>query len=189
MALLSSSGRSSHDRSRTPRLVDGASTDSYIAGSLETAAAPTFLAVVFDSAAAAEEALPAVRAVDAQDDVSVRDAAVVMRTDGGLVELRQTRQLAAGETIVGAGTVGLAAGLLLGLPVVAALVGLAGGAVLGLRDTGIPDGRLRALGDDLTPGQALLCVLVDVGGVEPAREALQRYGTVVEVALSAGGDP
>lgn len=99
----------------------------------------TFLAVRFATAAAAEEALASVRALDSEEDVSVRDAAVVIRTKGDRIELEQTQQVAPGEGLVGGGSVGLVAGLLLGLPVGGALLGLAGGALLGLRDTGIPD--------------------------------------------------
>jgi uncharacterized membrane protein len=150
----------------------------------------SFVAVVFESAAAAEDALPTVRELGAQPDVSVRDAVVVVRTERGRVELEQTRGIAEGEAVVGAGSAGLVAGLLLGLPVAGALVGLAGGALLGLRDTGIPDSRLRAFGEQLQPGHAVLCVLVDAGvGLQRVREALRRYGTVVEVELSSESDP
>jgi uncharacterized membrane protein len=152
-------------------------------------AATSFVAVVFNSAAAAEDALPAVRELDAAHEISLRDAAVVVHSESGRIELHQTREIAAGEGLVGGGTVGLVAGLLLGLPVGGALLGLAGGALFGLRDRGIPDGRLRELGSDLQPGQALLCVLVDADTVLRTREALGPYGTVIEVELSSGSDP
>ncbi|HEY2592676.1 MAG TPA: DUF1269 domain-containing protein [Chloroflexota bacterium] len=151
--------------------------------------ATTFVAIVFQTAAAAEEALPTVHALDDEQDGSVRDAAVVVRTESGRVELVQTREVAAGEGLVGGGTVGLVAGLLLGLPVGGALLGLAGGAVFGLRDTGIPDSRLREVGADLKPGQAMLCVLVEPNRLARTREALHRYGTVLEVELSSGSGP
>ncbi|HEY2319109.1 MAG TPA: DUF1269 domain-containing protein [Solirubrobacteraceae bacterium] len=152
-------------------------------------ASTSFVAVGFQSAADAEAALPEVREIQ----VPIRDAAVVVRTEAGRIELQQTRELAVGEGLVGGGTVGLIAGLLLGLPVGGALLGLAGGALAGLRDRGIPDSRLRALGADLQPGHAVLCVLVDPDGLVPAREALSRYGTVFEVELApesaSGSDP
>ena len=138
---------------------------------------------------APDDALATVRVLEEQEDVSVRDAAVVMRTELGRIELQQTRQIAPGEGVVGGGTVGLVAGLLLGLPVGGALVGLAGGALLGLRDTGLPNKRLRKLGEDLQPGQSVLCVLVDADAVARAREVLQHYGTAFEVEFSSGSDP
>lgn len=151
--------------------------------------AVSFVAVVFETAAAAQEALHTVRDLDAREDVSVRDAAVVIRTEAGRIELEQTREIAPGEAIVGGGTAGLVAGLFLGLPVGGALLGLAGGALFGLRDTGIPDDRLRKLGAELKPGQAVLCVLVEAGGIARARQELGRYGAVLEVELASESDP
>ena len=151
--------------------------------------ADSFLAVALDHGHAADEALAAVRALEDEPDVSVRDAAVVTRTELGRIELQQTREIAVGEGIVSGGAAGLVAGVLLGLPVGGALLGLAGGALFGLRDRGIPDGRLRKLGEDLEPGQALLCVLVDARTVAPMREALGRYGTVFDADLPSGADP
>jgi uncharacterized membrane protein len=151
--------------------------------------ATTFVAVVLESQHAPDDALATVRGLKAEHEVEVRDAAVVMRTELGRIELQQTRQIAPGEGVVGGGTVGLIAGLLLGLPVGGALLGLAGGALLGLRDTGIPNKRLRQLGEDLQPGQSLLCVLVNADAVARTREALQHYGTAFEVELSSGTGP
>jgi uncharacterized membrane protein len=150
----------------------------------------SFVAVVVESPAAAEDGLSTVHDLDAESDVSVRDAAVVVRTTSGRIELQQTREIAPGEAIVGGGSAGLVAGLLLGLPVGGALLGLAGGTLFGLRDTGIPDSRLRKLGEDLQPGHAVLCVLVDAGtGMQRVRAALCRYGTVFDVELSTDSDP
>lgn len=150
----------------------------------------SFVAVMFESAGAAEDALPAVRELGGEPDVSIRDAVVVVRTERGRIELEQTRGIAEGDAVVGAGSAGLVAGLLLGVPVGGALLGLAGGALIGLRDSGIPDSRLRDLGKGLQPGHAVLCVLVDSGvGLQRVRETLRRYGTVVDVALSSDSDP
>jgi uncharacterized membrane protein len=146
--------------------------------------AESFVAVAFDDVAPAEAALTAVRELD-----GVRDAAVVVRTGAGRIELHQTRELAAGEGLVAGGAVGLVAGVLLGVPVGGALLGLLGGTGLGLRDTGIPDRRLRELGEDLQAGHAVLCVLVDTAGLVRAREALTRYGEVLEAELPPPAAP
>jgi uncharacterized membrane protein len=150
--------------------------------------AASFVAVVLETAADAEDALATVRALEDEHDVSVHDAAVVTRTERGRIELLQTREVAPGEAIVAVGTAGLVAGLLLGFPVGGALLGLSGGAVFGLRDTGIPDSRMRELGEDLRPGQALLCVLVDTDGLTRTRDELSHYGAVSDVELSAAVD-
>jgi uncharacterized membrane protein len=144
----------------------------------------TFLAVGFETVPAAEGALRDVH----ERDVPVRDAAVVIRTEAGHIELQQGHEIAAGDAVVSGGTVGLVAGLLFGLPVGGALLGLAGGLLYGIRDRGLPDSRLRRLGEDLKPGHAVLCVLADTKAMPRVRETLARYGTVLEVELSDGSE-
>jgi len=149
---------------------------------------PTLVAVTLGDADAADAALASLREL-ASDGVDVRDAAVVRRTPHGRIELQQTRQMAAGEGVVAGGSVGLLAGLLLGLPVVGALVGLLGGVGFGLRDTGIPDRRLRKLGKALAPGAALVAVLVEPAGAARARAALAPYGAALDTGTSAAAEP
>ena len=47
---------------------------------------------------------------------------------------------------------------------------------------------MRKLGEELQPGQALLCVLVDEDALAPLREALGRYGAVLEVELPSDSE-
>ena len=76
--------------------------------------APTLIAVAFDSASDAEAALKLVSDLAGTDGVSVHDAAVVVRTPDGRLELHQTHELSAGEGAVAGGSVGLIIGLLVG---------------------------------------------------------------------------
>jgi uncharacterized membrane protein len=122
------------------------------------------------------------RAQDALGELKggILDAAVVTRLESGRVELHQTHQVAAGEGVVAGGAVGFVAGMLLGGPVGVALLGMLGGGVWGARDTGVPDARLRELGESLAPGGALLCALVRSGDAAAARNALSSYGEVAD---------
>lgn len=129
------------------------------------------LAVAYPGVEQAEEALAAAERLEP------RDAAIVVRGADDRVQLRQTRQTGIGEGAIAGGTVGLLAGLLVGLPVGIALAGLAAGGGFGLRDTGIPDKRLRALGESLEADQAVLCVLAD--DVPALAAALAPFGGVV----------
>jgi uncharacterized membrane protein len=119
------------------------------------------------------------RALDALDE-RVLDAALVTRSESGRVELHQRHQVAAGEGVVAGGTVGFIAGMLLGGPIGGALLGMLGGGIWGARDTGVPDQRLRELGESLAPEGALLCVLVKADDVAAASEALAAYGEVAD---------
>lgn len=115
----------------------------------------------------------------------VHDSVIVTRSEGGRVDLRQTRQVAAGEGVVAGGTIGFVVGMLLGGPVGGALVGMLGGGVWGARDTGVPDARLRELGESLAPEGALLCALVKADGATAVREALAPYGEVADADAPA----
>jgi uncharacterized membrane protein len=131
------------------------------------------------SLAAAERALAETRGLD-----GVRDTAIVTRTEHGNVELRQTHQVAAGEGVVAGGTVGFVAGMLLGGPIGGALLGMLGGGIWAARDTGLPDARLRELGESLTPEGALLCLLVGADEAAVVRERLAAYGEVADADSS-----
>ena len=128
------------------------------------------------SRADAERALDAIRDLHTE----ILDAAIVTRLDGGRVELHQTHQVAAGEGVVAGGTVGFVAGMLLGGPIGGALLGMLGGGVWGVRDTGVPDARLRELGESVAPGGALLCALVKAGDAAAVREEFAAYGEVAD---------
>jgi uncharacterized membrane protein len=103
----------------------------------------------------------------------VEDAAVVVRGPDGRLELRQARQTAVGEGVVGGGTIGLVLGLVFGGPIAGAVAGVAGGGAWAARDTGIPDERMRRFGRALAPGRAAVFVLVEDAGA--ARRALAPY--------------
>jgi uncharacterized membrane protein len=75
--------------------------------------------------------------------------------------------------------------MLLGGPIGGALLGMVGGGVWGARDTGVPDARLRELGESLAPEGALLCALVKVGDAAGVREQLAAYGEVADADAPA----
>ena len=132
--------------------------------------------------AEAEEVLSAVQGLGN----ATEDAAIVVRTADGRVELRQTKEVAAGEGIVAGGTAGMVAGLLLGGPIGGALLGMLGGGIYGAIDTGISNDRMHELGEKLSPGSALLCTLVRPDSADRARELLAGYGDVVEAEPPTG---
>jgi uncharacterized membrane protein len=136
------------------------------------------LAVVYDDASTAERALSALSGLVDDKALELKDAALVVRgrNDRGGVELRQERALAAGEGLVGGGTIGVLIGLAIGIPVAGALVGMAGGAGVSLVDTGIPDDEMRSVGAKLAPGRAALFVLLAHADFLRVRETLAPYG-------------
>jgi uncharacterized membrane protein len=120
----------------------------------------------------AEVALAALDELGRDGSIRLADAAVVVRTSDGRVDLYQRHELSVGEGAVGGGTAGVLAGLFLGVPIAGPLVGLAVGVGLGAIDRGIDDGRMRHLGAELRPGQAALCVLVSEADWPTVRERM-----------------
>jgi uncharacterized membrane protein len=120
----------------------------------------SFLVSAQPSREAAEAALAALEDLAREKTIHLADAAIVVRTREGRVELYQRKELSVGEGAVGGGTAGVLAGLMLGVPIAGPIVGLAVGAGIGAIDRGIDDKRMRRLGAELQPGHAALCVLV-----------------------------
>lgn len=132
----------------------------------------SFVAAAYGSRSEAEAALALAEGLAAEGAVHLVDAAVVVKTDAGRVELHQRHELSVGEGAVGGGVAGVLAGLLLGFPIAAPVAGIAVGAGLGAFDRGIEDSRMRRLGAGLEPGHAALCALVGKADWALVRERL-----------------
>ena len=136
----------------------------------------------------AAEALTLITELGRTDALTLKDAAVVLHTAEGRVEVEQARELSAGQGAVAGGVAGFLLGLALGAVVPATLVGLAGGGALGVFDTGIDNRRLRELGTTLEPGAAALGILVEEADWPLVRERVARLGgdpVVVELSDDA----
>jgi uncharacterized membrane protein len=140
------------------------------------------IAVGYEQEETAESALASIRDLAKEHALELKDAAIVVKDDADRVELRQTRELAAGEAVVSGGSIGLLLGLAVGAPVAAALLGLAGGGGLAVFDRGISDKRMRTFGEELGPGHAALFALVADVDWALLHERLSPYGG--EVAAS-----
>ena len=140
------------------------------------------IAVGYEQEEIAERALAALRDLADEHALELKDAALVVKDDAGRVELRQAKELAAGEAVVSGGSIGLLIGLAVGVPVAAALLGLAGGGGLAVFDRGISDDRMRRFGEELRAGHtALFALVADVDWAQ-LHERLSPYGG--EVAAS-----
>lgn len=137
------------------------------------------LVSAFRSEQAAEDALSGLLAAKKERLVRIRAAATVRRDQSGKVHIRERGDVG---TAGGAGS-GAALGAVVGLfggPIGAAL-GAGAGALIGglaarLIDSGIPDQRLRQLGDALTPGSSAIVALIEHRWVDEIRDELARAG-------------
>jgi uncharacterized membrane protein len=148
----------------------------------------SLLAVAFPDVATAEQALGALSELAGEGALVIEDAVVLTRKpDGGFdVKQHEGRGLAAGEGIVGGGTIGLLVGLLLGFPIAAAVVGAAGGAGASAFHHGVPHEELERIAGSLQGHAAGLVALVDHPDWQRLRGRLDPYGGVL-IASEAGG--
>ena len=130
----------------------------------------------------AEGALRAVEALAGEGVLELVDAAVVVKSESGRIELHQRRELSPGEGAVGGGVIGVVAGLVLGLPFALPAAGIALGAGAGAFDRGIDNARMRRLGADLEPRHAALCALVGKADWPAVRERMAPYAGELLVA-------
>ena len=135
----------------------------------------SFAAAALESRDEADRAFAVLEGLAREGVVRLDDAAIVVKTSSGKVELHQRRELSTGSGIVAGGVAGVLGGLLLGLPVAATLVGMAAGGGLTFIDTGIDNSRMKRLGADLRPGQAALCILVSDADWSLLRERMAPF--------------
>jgi uncharacterized membrane protein len=135
----------------------------------------SFVASALPNLEAAEVALDALEKLAAEGALELADAAIVVKTDAGRVELHQRHEVSPGEGAVSGGVAGVIAGLVLGFPLALPAAGIAIGAGLGAFDRGIADSRMRRLGTELEEGHAALCALVGQTDWSLLRERMKPF--------------
>jgi uncharacterized membrane protein len=146
---------------------------------------PSFVVLLFPSRDVAQEALRLLEGLARDKALALRDAAIVVHTEQGRVELEQTQDLSTGQGTIAGGVAGMLLGLALGGVVAVALTGMAGGGIFGSLDTGIENKRLRGLGEQLEPGQAALGALIEEADWPRVRDAFRPLaGEPIVVELS-----
>ena len=146
----------------------------------------SLIALAYPDREAAEAAAAELEALGDEHKAKVRDSAIVVKVEGGRVELHQTRELSVGQGLVAGGTVGFLLGLAVGGPIGAAVAGMVAGGGYGVFDTGIENKQLRKLGEELEPGHAALVLLVEKAHWTELRDRLApHHGEVLLADLSA----
>jgi len=144
------------------------------------------VAVVFDKATRADEALLAMIHVQQEGGVAMSDAVVVAKRADGHTSVRQTVDITPGRAAISVAWLGTLVGLLFGGPLGGALAGAAGGALYSrLVDVGLDDGWAKEMSQWLDPGTSALLLLLNDPVVrdEALRELARFEGRLVSTTF------
>lgn len=126
--------------------------------------AGTLIAIRFDHPLKAQECLLAMLRIAGDDAIKIEDAAIVDKNERGRIRLVQSKDLNASH---GASAGGLYGGLIgiiggpVGMLAGGALGAAAGGLWAKLRDIGVDDDHMKAMGERIEPGENLLFLLLN----------------------------
>ena len=144
-------------------------------------------AACFDNETQAGEALKDFRSMEREGAIDLIDAVAIVRNKDGKVSFQETAD-PSGKTWAKRGAI---AGGIVGLifpPSIlgAAAVTAAAGGVWGrIRDKGIKDGDLKAIGESLEPGSSAIIAIAEDRVVEQLERGLAGYAKLASHALSA----
>lgn len=146
------------------------------------------LAIRFDHPLKAQECVLAMARVTMAGDLKLADMAIVTNDDGK-IRLQQTRDLNAGQGAGAGGWVGALLGIVggpLGMVAGGALGATVGGIWAKLRDIGIDDDKMKAMGESLNDGEAALFMLITEHNCPALARELKRFdGMILETTLAA----
>ncbi len=127
----------------------------------------SFIVVKYPGKDTADTALKAVLGLAKEKVVKLRDAVAITKTEKGKIKLHQTKDDPASKGLLKGGGVGVIFALLFGPPgwIVA---GAALGGAFAMFDRGIKNKLLKELGENMTPEQSALAVLVEKADWETA---------------------
>lgn len=140
--------------------------------------AARLVAIAVDDPLLAQEGLLAAMRLVRRGQLTLEDAAIVFKEEGGRIRIQETRDTRPPQGAAAGSWLGMVAGLLLApgaLLVGAALGAAAGGIFAKLRDIGLQDEQMKQLGEELDEGSAALLVLVEDVHLFHAMTELRRF--------------
>ncbi len=140
------------------------------------------IVAAFQDEFAADEALKKLKTAQKQNLIEMQDAAVIRRDEKNKLHIKETADPGGGRGAAAGGAIGAVIGLIAGPPgvVVGAATGaLVGGVTARVIDSGIPDDRLRQIGEGLQPGCSAIVAIIEHNWVEGVEKQLAEAGADV----------
>ena len=147
----------------------------------------TLIAITYDTADKANQALEKLGELQKMQLVTLEDAAVAVKDQKGKVKVTQTlEKMNTGSATIFGGFWGLLIGLLFLAPIFWGLFGALMGALFSKgTDLGIDNKFIKDVGDSLDPGQSALFILVVEATADKVLPEMAKFGgTVYQTSLS-----
>ena len=130
-----------------------------------------FLVIKYPGKAAAEGALNLVRSLEKEKVVKLKDAVAITKTSRGKIKLHQSKDDPASKGFLKGGLIGLVFAILFG-PAGWVVAGAALGTAFAMFDRGIKNKLLKELGENMTPDESALALLIDETDVDTLNSRL-----------------
>ena len=127
----------------------------------------SFIVVKYPQQETADAALKAVLGMQKEKLLKLRDAVVITKTDKGKIKLHQTKDDSTSKGLLKGGGIGVIFAVLFG-PAGWIVAGAAAGGALATFDRGIKNKLLKELGENMTPTESALALLVEEADWEKA---------------------
>lgn len=143
----------------------------------------SFIVIKYPQRETAEAALSVTQQLAKEKVLKLKDAVAVTKTEKGKIKLHQTKDDPASRGFLKGGVIGLVFAVLLGAAgwvVAGALLGTA----FAMFDRGIKDKLLKELGEDMTPDESALAVLVQEADWDALRARMEANNFHGEIIVS-----
>ena len=135
----------------------------------------SFLVIKYPQAETAQDALATVREIAREGVVKLRDAVAITKSEKGKIKVHQTKDDSIGKGFVKGGVIGILFAALFG-PVGWIAMGAAAGGLFAGFDRGIKNRLLKELGQDMTPEESALALLVEEADWPEAVARMKSHG-------------
>ncbi len=140
------------------------------------------IVAAFQDEDAADQALKELKRAQKQKLIDIQDAAIIRRDENDKLHIKETADPGGGRGAAAGGTIGAIIGLIggpAGVVVGASAGALVGGVTAKVIDSGIPDERLKEIGQGLQTGTSAIVAIIQHRWVDDVQRLLQQAGADV----------